>query len=171
MNTAHTIRPAREQDWQSILDILNHYIEHEHHTFDDRCFSLQERVSWFKQFSSEGPYQLLVAENQDQILGYVHSSQFRSKPGYNSSVETTIYLHPEATGIGVGLSLYQQLLSNLSTLALHRAYAGIALPNPASEALHRKLGFFEIGVFREVGIKFGRYYDVKWLGCELPIQT
>jgi phosphinothricin acetyltransferase len=51
---------------------------------------------------------------------------------------------------------------------VHRAYAGIALPNDASFALHRRFGFTEIGTYREVGRKFGRYWDVLWLERPLP---
>ena len=97
-----------------------------------------------------------------EILGYACSSVFRPKAAYASTVETTIYLAPEARGQGLGRRLYQALFQELESEGLHRACAGVTVPNPASEALHLALGFREAGLFGEVGRKFGRYWDVKW---------
>jgi phosphinothricin acetyltransferase len=85
-----------------------------------------------------------------------------------TSVETSIYLAPEATGRGMGTDLYAALFAALAEEDLHRAYAGVTLPNTASVALHRKFGFRSIGVYREVGRKFGKYWDVEWF--EKPLD-
>ncbi|MFQ5843947.1 MAG: GNAT family N-acetyltransferase, partial [Planctomycetota bacterium] len=96
------------------------------------------------------------------VVGYACSTPFRPKPAYRTSVETTVYVAPAATGRGVGGRLYQALFDALAGEELHRAYAGIVPPNPASVALHRRFGFHEVGVAREVGHKLGRYWDVAW---------
>jgi phosphinothricin acetyltransferase len=83
-------------------------------------------------------------------------------------VETTVYLDPAATGRGVGSMLYQQLFTELQAEDVHRAFAGVALPNPASVALHRRFGFTDVGTFTEVGRKNGRWWDVLWLQRSLP---
>ena len=84
------------------------------------------------------------------------------------SVETTVYLDPAATGSGLGTLLYGTLIDRLvGDDRLHRAYGGIALPNDASVALHEKLGFEHVGTYREVGRKFGRYWDVAWFEKDL----
>ena len=96
------------------------------------------------------------------MLGYASSSEYRPKAAYDSSVETSIYLHPDHLGKGLGQQLYSHLLDSLKPFRLHRAYAGIAQPNPASVALHTSFDFEHIGTFTEAGHKFGGYHDVAW---------
>jgi phosphinothricin acetyltransferase len=83
-------------------------------------------------------------------------------------VETTVYCDPAATGQGLGSALYGELLRLLGDEGVHRAYAGVALPNEASVALHERFGFREVGTFREVGHKFGTWWDVRWYERALP---
>ena len=92
----------------------------------------------------------------------------RPAPAYLHSVETTIYCDPAATGRGLGTALYRELLELLATADVHRAYAGIALPNEASERLHRRFGFRELGTYTEVGHKLGRWVDVRWYERPVP---
>lgn len=84
------------------------------------------------------------------------------KQAYDSSVETSVYCAPGATGRGIGRGLYSALFGALSGEDVHRAYAGIALPNPASIALHERFGFVQVAYFSEQGRKLGRYWDVAW---------
>ena len=95
------------------------------------------------------------------MLGYATSSPFRPKAAYATTVATSVYCAPEATGRGLGSLLYGRLFQHLDDQDLHRAIAGITLPNPASVALHLKFGFTEIGTEHEVGRKFGTYWDVQ----------
>jgi phosphinothricin acetyltransferase len=166
--TIANIRPARESDLERLTEIYNYYIMHTPITFDLEPFSVVERGEWFRHYSASGPHRLLIAETDGRVVGYVTSSRFRPKAAYETSVETTIYLAPEATGRGVGSALYAALFAALADEDLHRAYAGVTLPNPASVALHRKVGFRSIGVYREVGRKFGKYWDVEWF--EKPLD-
>jgi phosphinothricin acetyltransferase len=83
-------------------------------------------------------------------------------------VETTVYLDPGAVGQGIGIALYRELLRRLAVEPVHRAVAGVALPNPASLALHLRLGFTSVGVFTQIGYKHGRYIDVEWFERPLP---
>lgn len=156
------IRPAREADWAALNEIYNHYVRETPVTFDVEPFSLAERRAWFAQFGETGRYRLVTAAEGGRALGYAASLPFRPKPAYATSVETTVYLHPRATGRGLGAQLYGALFAALAGEDLHRAYAGIALPNPASVALHRRFGFEPVGVYVEVGHKLGRYWDVAW---------
>jgi phosphinothricin acetyltransferase len=96
------------------------------------------------------------------VIGYASSSRFRTKAAYDTSVETSVYLAPDAVGRGVGSLLYEKLFKALEGEDAHRAYAGIALPNPASIGLHERFGFKRAGHFTEQGRKFGRYWDVAW---------
>jgi phosphinothricin acetyltransferase len=103
-----------------------------------------------------------VAVDSDDVVGFATSSRFRAKAAYDTSVETTVYCAPNGVGRGVGTALYRRLFDVLAAEDVHRAYAGIALPNDQSVALHRKLGFAPVGTYREVGRKFGAYWDVQW---------
>lgn len=159
------IRAGAERDLPALTELYNHYVRHTVVTFDIEPFTVERRRrDWFDHYGDTGPHRLLVAaDEEDAPLGYVTSSPFRPKAAYATSVETSIYLRPDATGRGLGALLYAALFDALDDEDLHRAYAGIALPNDPSVALHSRLGFTSVGVQTEVGRKFGRYVDVAWL--------
>jgi phosphinothricin acetyltransferase len=162
------VRPGEERDLPALTALYNHYVEHTVVTFDTEPFTVEQRREWFAHYAPTGPHLLLVAELDGAVAGYATSSRFRVKPGYATSVETTVYCDPAATGRGLGTALYGALLDRLAGENLHRAYAGVALPNTASEALHRRFGFRELGTYLEVGRKHGRWVDVRWFERPLP---
>ncbi len=156
------IRDARVADLRALADLYNHYIESSPATFDTEPKSLDERREWMDHYAERGPHRLLVAMGDDGLLGYASSSVFRPRAAYATSVETTVYLAEGALRRGVGSALYGRLLGALEGERVHRVYAGVTLPNPASEALHRRFGFQPIGLFHEAGRKFDRYWSVQW---------
>ena len=93
------------------------------------------------------------------VLGYAYSSTYRPRPAYDRTRETAVYLADEARGQGLGRALYDDLLARLRADDVHTVLAVVALPNPASEALHRACGFTRVGVLPEVGRKFDRWID------------
>lgn len=149
-------------DLEAINDIYNHYVAETHITFDDEPTTMEWRREWFSHYAPTGPHRLFVATGDGSVAGYASSSRFRPKPGYLTSVEMSIFLAPDAVGRGLGSKLYEALLGALEGEDVHRAYAGIALPNPASIALHERFGFKRVAHFSEQGRKFGRYWDVDW---------
>jgi phosphinothricin acetyltransferase len=151
------VRPAETGDLEAINDIYNHYVKETHVTFDIEPITFEARQEWFSHYATAGRHRLLVAISAGSVIGYATSSRFRPKIGYETSVETSIYLAPQATGKGAGSMLYTQLFRALEGLDVHRAYAGIALPNPASIALHERFGFIKVAHFTEQGRKFGRF--------------
>ena len=157
-----SIRAAQESDLPALTRLYNHYVSTSPVTFDVSAISVEARRSWFRHYASAGPHRLLVACEGERPVGYASSSRFREKAAYEPTVETTIYLDPDATGRGIGTRLYGALLEGLEGEDVHRAVAGITLPNPPSIDLHRRLGFREVGTFDEVGRKFGRYWSVQW---------
>lgn len=162
MNTI--IRDVCATDMKALTDLYNQYILNTTITFDLNPYTVEQRTEfWFSHYASSGRYRLLVAEKNGQLVGYASSSQLRKKAAYDTSVETSIYLSPERYSQGIGSKLYTTLFELLATEDVHRAYAGITLPNEASLAIHHKFGFEQVGLFREVGRKFGRYWDVAWL--------
>jgi phosphinothricin acetyltransferase len=162
------VQPATIKDLGAITEIYNHYIVNTPATFDITPFTARQRRGWFDHYADTGPHRVLVANRYGSVVGYATSSQFRAKPAYDPSVEVTVYLAPDAGGEGIGSLLYQQLFADLRQENLHRAYAGIAEPNPASVALHRRFAFREVGTLREVGRKHGRWWDVLWMERSLP---
>jgi phosphinothricin acetyltransferase len=161
------VRPAVGSDLPSITDLYNHYVRTSPATFDLAPVSLENRRQWMQRYPG-GRHRLLVAEDAGTITGYATSGKVREKPGYLGSIETTVYVHPEHLGKGIGKSLYAAIFSALKSEDVHRAYAAIVLPNAASIALHESFGFKPAGLFREIGRKFDRYWDVQWFERALP---
>jgi phosphinothricin acetyltransferase len=167
INTKAEIRPASVADLSAINDIYNQYVAEAHYTFDVEPMSADGRQEWFTHYDTSGRYRVLVAVSSGTVVGYASSARFRAKPAYETSIETSAYLAPESVGRGAGSRLYQALFKALEGEDVHRAYAGIALPNPASIGLHERFGFKRVAHFTEQGRKFGRYWDVAWY--EKPI--
>jgi len=157
------IRTAERADLARITEIYNYYVLNTSVTFDVEAYTVARREAWFAQFSAAGRHRLIVAEENGVVLGYAGTTRFRPKPAYETTVETSIYCAPEAVGKGIGKRLYAELFEMLSGEDLHRFVAGYALPNAASESLHRRFGFEVVGVFSENGRKFGKYWDVCWV--------
>jgi len=158
--TGALIRHARESDLPALLDIYNYYVTNTHITFDLEPRTLVDRRLWFSQFAPVGRYQCFVCEEGARVVGWASSCRFRDRAAYDTSVETTVYLAPTESGRGIGSALYKALFAALFREDVHRAYGGIAAPNPASIRLHEKFGFERVAGYREVGRKFGRFWDV-----------
>jgi phosphinothricin acetyltransferase len=156
-----TIRAAGEADLTGIAAIYGHEARSGIATFDTEPRSIDQ---WRDRLEStaQGDH-LLVATDEETILGYAHSTAYRPKPCYAATRETSIYLAPEAQGQGLGRQMYDDLLGWLVADGIRTVVAAVALPNPASLSLHRACGFEEVGVMREVGRKFDRWIDVLWL--------
>lgn len=157
------ISAATEDDLPRIVEILNHAITNSHATFAGRPTTVRERHGWFAQFASTGPYRLLVARRDDLVVGYAASRPYRDHEAFRQTVEVSIALDVSCRGQGVGTALYRALFDRLAGEPVHVFLAGIALPNDASVALHRKCGFTEVGTFREYAVKNGRYISSLWM--------
>jgi phosphinothricin acetyltransferase len=157
------VRPASAHDLLSIVEILNETAAHSTASFDSQPTSVADRQSWFEQFSASGPYRALVAEDGGQVVGYACSQRYRDHEAFRMTVEVSISLDANCRGQGVGSQLYRDLFAQLEDAPVHVALAGIAVPNDASVALHRKFGFTEVGTFREYAVKDGRYLSSVWM--------
>ncbi|HXX18757.1 MAG TPA: GNAT family N-acetyltransferase [Candidatus Acidoferrum sp.] len=157
-----SMRLATRADLPRLTEIYNYYVINTPVTFDVEPYTVERRAEWFGQFAEKGRYRLLVAEENGTILGYAGTTRFRPKAAYETTVETTIYCAPEATGKRIGSRLYAALFDSLEGEDIRMFVAGYTLPNPASAALHERFGFKRVGVFTENGRKFGRYWDVAW---------
>ena len=157
-----TVRPARVEDLPRLTEIYNHYVLNSPVTFDLEPYTVERRMQWFSQFGVTGRHRLLLVEGDGLVLGYAGTTRFRPKAAYDTTVETTIYCSADNTRKGLGSLLYSALFEAIVNEDIQRIVAGFTLPNPASQALHQRFGFKLVGVFHEVGRKFGRYHDVAW---------
>jgi L-amino acid N-acyltransferase YncA len=152
------IRSATSDDAAAIAAIYNHYIRETIVTFEEKEITAADMAGRFAAVAASGlPW--LVGESADVIVGYAYADRWKQRSAYRHSVESTIYLHAEHLGAGVGTLLYKQLLAALPP-SVHVCIGGIALPNNASVALHERLGFAKAAHFHEVGRKFERWIDV-----------
>lgn len=168
----HATRAATLDDLEALTEIYNHYVVHSTITFDLRPLTTAERRGWLDDHGPSGPHRLLVAtDERDRCIGYASSSRWRPKPAYNTTVEVSVYCHPDACGRGCGTSLYTALFAELEREDVQTLVAGISLPNPASLSLHRRFSFQPVGVFHAVGRKFEQFWDVAWFERPLRLNT
>lgn len=118
---------------------------------------------WFANYKETGPYRMLIYEENGVVQGCAFSSRYRDHFAFDQTIETSVYLSPDARTKGLGSLLYRELFRLLKDEPLHVAVAGIALPNDASVALHKKFSFEEVGVFKEYAIKNGMFVSSVWM--------
>jgi len=155
-----TIRMATIADAAAICAIYNHYVTDTIVTFEERPVDTRDMQSRMRAVLEKLPW--LVLERDGEVAGYAYASPWKARIGYRFAVESSIYLAPAHTGCGFGSALYRNLLDALRARDIHCVIGGAALPNPASVALHEKLGFTQVAHFRENGFKFGRWIDVAY---------
>jgi phosphinothricin acetyltransferase len=154
------IRSATEGDAAALLAIYAAFVEHTAVSFETTVPSLEEFAMRVRKYSAQWAW--LLAERDGRCLGYAYASPHRERAAYRWSAETSAYVDASAQRQGVGTALYLALFDVLAARGYCNAFAGMTLPNDASAALHRSVGFEPIGVFRRVGWKFGAWHDVAW---------
>lgn len=154
------IRPAESGDAAAIAAIYAPIVTHTAISFEDVAPSPAEMAKRIATVTRQFPW--LVAIVDGTIVGYAYASRHRERAAYRWAADVSIYLAAEARGLGIGRQLYEQLFAIASALGYRRLYAGVKIPNPASERLHRALGFVPVGTFRRTGFKLGRWHDVRW---------
>lgn len=148
-----TVRPATPEDLPAVAAIYAWETEHGVATFDTA-----PRPMHMWEHKLADPF--VVAVEDGEVVGFAYGSQFREKPAYHRSFETTVYVARSHLGQGIGALLYADLLPRLRSAGVHTALALVALPNDGSVRLHEKAGFVHAGTMREVGDKHGRLIDV-----------
>ena len=152
------IREASEDDLPGILAIYNHVIATSNAVYTETPAALEDRRTWFAARRA-GNFPVLVADDSD-IVGFASFGDFRPWPGYALSVEHSVYVRDAAQRRGVGTALVQRLIEEAQRRGKHVMIGGVDAANVASIGLHRKLGFTDAGVLREVARKFGRWLDL-----------
>ncbi|MCY7388097.1 MAG: N-acetyltransferase family protein [Burkholderiales bacterium] len=153
------IRPVSSADAFALARIYNHYIATTTISFETEPANTADMIERIAEVAATGlPW--LVIETRGQVLGYAYTSKWKGRCAYRFSVETSVYLDTSVIAQGLGSLLYTALIARLSEIGIHAAIGGVALPNPASVALHEKFGFEKVAHFKEVGSKFDRWRDV-----------
>jgi len=163
-----TIRQATEADLPQILAIYNEVIVNTTAVYQYEPHTLEMRTAWFRTKQQEG-FPVFVATEGDTVLGLSTMGTFRAWQAYKYSVENSIYVAAAARGKGIGRLLMPPIIDAARQMDMHTIIAGIDATNDVSLRLHKSFGFEEVAHFKQVGYKFGRWLDLKFL--QLILET
>ena len=156
------LRDAVEGDLPQILEIYNDVILTTTAVYSEAPHTLEMRLAWFKERRSAG-FPVVVTVQDGLITGFGTYGHFRVWPCYRFTVEHSVYVHKDWRGQGISKVLLQYIIDHARNAGMHALIAGIDSENPASLQLHVNYGFVQVAHFKEVGFKFGRWLDLKFL--------
>ena len=156
-----TVRNAAPEDAAACAEIYAPYVRETTVSFELEPPAPEEMAE--RMAAAQARHAWLVLEEDGRVVGYAYANRFSARPAYRWSVEVSIYLERGRQRSGGGRLLYQALLDRLAERGYRRAMAGMSMPNEASVAFHRALGFEPVGVYRQVGWKDGAWRDVAWV--------
>jgi L-amino acid N-acyltransferase YncA len=154
------IRDATPEDGAACAAVYAPYVTDTATTFEyepPTPAEMAERIA-----KAQKDHAWVVAEDDGRVVGYAYAGRYKERAAYRWACEVSVYLEPGRRRGGTGRALYEALFERLIARGFRTAVAGMTLPNPASEGLHRALGFEPIGVYRGIGWKHGRWHDVAW---------
>jgi phosphinothricin acetyltransferase len=154
-----------KRDAAACAAIYAPYVEAGATSFEERAPSPEEVAVRIERITTMHPW--LVAERDGEVLAYAYACPHRERPAYRWATDVSVYVADTQHGKGIGRNLYEALFKGLRRQGYCVACAGITLPNEASVALHERLGFVPIGVYRRIGWKAGAWQDVGWWQLDL----
>ena len=152
------IREATLKDLKDITEIYNHAILHTVATFDTEIKTVEEQKKWFKEHDSKNP--ILVAELNNEIIGFASLSKYSTRCAYSDTAEISIYVKEKYQGTSIGKKLIKEIVDAGEKTGIHAIISRIAEGNKISIHLHDIVGFKHVGIYKEVGYKFGKRLDV-----------
>lgn len=165
MGNQYSMRLITESDAEDVLKIYSYYVLESVISFEYVAPSQEDFLQRITTISAQYPWLVFLSGNR--IIGYAYASSHRQRTAYQWSCESSVYLLPQFHGKGIARILYRTLFSLLRLQGYFNVYAGVSLPNKKSVDFHRSFGFGEVGVFKEIGYKFGEWHDVQWFQFEL----
>jgi L-amino acid N-acyltransferase YncA len=159
------IRLANKDDAPQIAAIYRPFCVDNCVSFETEAPGPDEMAARIDKIRARFPW--LVDVRDGAVAGYAYASPHRERSAYRWVVEVTVYIHESYRGKGIGRALYTELFKRLKEQGLYRAYAGILIPNPASQGFHEAMGFEPVGVYKKVGYKLGAWLDVGWWVLEI----
>ncbi|MBD2339961.1 N-acetyltransferase [Calothrix sp. FACHB-156] len=163
-----TIRLANEQDASPMLAIYAPIVRETTISFELEPPSETEFQQRIQNYQQQMPW--LVCEIHGEIVGYAYASPYRTRAAYQWSVESSVYVSENHRRQGIAKALYMALLKLLQLQGFYNVVAAIALPNPASIAVHEAVGFVPVGVFPKIGFKFGKWHDIGYWQLSLQAE-
>lgn len=163
------IRQATAADIPAISEIYNHAVANTTAIWNDKLVDVENRLAWLAD-RQKSNYPVLVAELDDEVIGYASFGDWRAFDGYRHTVEHSVYVRHDRRGAGTGKSLMLALIDAARALGKHVMVAGIEAGNTGSIKLHEALGFSQVGFMPEVGTKFGRWLDLAFLQLRLDAR-
>ncbi|MBK9247554.1 MAG: N-acetyltransferase [Ignavibacteria bacterium] len=169
LNSTYSIRLISESDTESVLAVYAPFILNSDVTFEYEVPTVVEFAERISSHTVEFPW--LVCLSGDCIVGYAYAGKHRTRAAYQWSPELTVYLSEDVQGKGIARILYETLFAILKLQGYYTVFAGVTMPNTNSEGLHKAMGFEEIGIFKKVGFKHGKWHDTKWFQLHLSEYT
>jgi len=160
------IREIQANDIEDVVAIYNYYIKNSIVSFEEHTISSNEMTNRIARVSNAG-YPWLVAEDNNKVIGFAYGYKWNERSAYKNTAEVTVYISHENTTQGWGSQFYSILFQKLKKLSIKIVIGGIALPNPASIALHEKFGLVKVAHFAKIGFKFEKWIDVGYWQKEL----
>lgn len=159
MNELH-IRRAEERDLPALMEIYNYEVVNGVATLDLHPKDLADRKRWLEAHNVEN-HPLIVCLRDGVVAGYASLSPYREKEAYRSTVELSVYVHPDHRRRGVAMALMEAILTLArEDAATHNVVSVITAGNEASLKLHRRFGFTYCGCIPQVGFKLGQSLDI-----------
>ena len=155
------LRIAKLNDAKELIGIYKFYVEKTDITFEYDVPTVKEFEERIRNTLIKYPY--IVAEEDEEILGYAYAGAFKGRKAYDWAVETSIYIKHGSRGKGIGTILYNELERYLKMQNIINVNACIAYPNEKSEVFHKKFGYKKIAHFTKCGYKFGKWKDMIWM--------
>lgn len=156
------VRAATIADLPQILEIVNHAILHTTSNYLYEAQTLDDQARWFEDKKSKN-FPIFVADQNGKAIGFGTYGTFREKIGYQFTIEHSVYVAPEHIEKGIGRRLILALIDSAKKNGYHTMIGGIDATNTGSIAFHKKFGFEETGVIKEVGFKFGKWLDLQFM--------
>ncbi|MEM6843121.1 MAG: N-acetyltransferase family protein [Bacteroidota bacterium] len=160
------VRNAETKDVDRILEIVNHEILNSTVIYEYKERTLTQQLEWFEQKQANG-FPVIVAEYGGRVVGFGTYGTFRARPAYQFTVEHSVYVSHEFRANGVGKQLLTKLIELAKENGFHVMIAGVDSSNQQSFEFHKKFGFEEVGTFKEVGYKFDKWLDIRFLQLTL----
>jgi L-amino acid N-acyltransferase YncA len=160
-----TIRDAVPGDAGRCAEIYAPYVRDTAISFEDvppTAAEMERRID-----DAQRAHAWLVLEVDGEVAGYAYGGPFMARAAYRWAATVSVYLDGGLRRTGAGRALYTALFERLADRGIRTITGGVALPNEASEGLHRALGFHPVGTYRRVGWKHGRWHDVAWYQKDL----
>jgi L-amino acid N-acyltransferase YncA len=165
MPNTYSIRPITESDTDEVLSIYKYYVDNTVISFEYEAPAKDEYLQ--RILTNTEKYPWLVCLHNNEIVGFAYGSTHRYRTAYQWSPESTIYVANDFHAKGIGRILYETLFSLLKLQGYYNVFAGVALPNEKSVGFHQALCFEAIGIFKNVGYKYGSWHHTHWFQLEL----